>query len=198
MQCGHTSVDFDDVQHGGGAAAYRRDVLEQVGSFNPFLFSDEEPELCLRIRRAGYRIARLNQPIAYHYSDPASAISTLFARRSRNLYLGPGQALRLHLLSKFGVPYARERGFGLIPAAGIAAGIACAGITATNRDPRWALAWIGAVLSLVGADAARRHSLHQAVFSMVQRILFAEGTLRGFLMKTPDSARFPYMIEVIK
>ncbi len=190
--------DYDEVQHGGGAAAYRRDVLAQVGSFNPFLFSDEEPELCLRIRQTGYRIARLRQPIAYHYSDPSSAIATLFARRKRNLYLGPGQALRLHLRSKMLLPYARERGFGLAPAAGIAAGLACVGAALANRDPRWALAWIAGVLAVLGADALRRQSLYRALFSMVQRLLFVEGTLRGFFMQTPDSARFPYLIEVVK
>src|SRR5205814_10040498 len=40
----------------GGAALYRRSVLEHVGTFNPYLFSDEEPELYIRIRHAGYQV----------------------------------------------------------------------------------------------------------------------------------------------
>ena len=60
----------------GGAAMYRRSTLEEVGPFNPWMHSDGEPELCVRIRHAGYRILKLGHPIAYHYSDPDGIIST--------------------------------------------------------------------------------------------------------------------------
>src|SRR5205823_6133954 len=43
----------------GGAALYRRSVLEHVGTFNPFLYSDEEPELYLRISHAAYQVLQL-------------------------------------------------------------------------------------------------------------------------------------------
>ncbi|MGA7669525.1 MAG: glycosyltransferase [Nitrolancea sp.] len=194
----NTPVLYDTVPHGGGAAAYRRRVLEKVGSFNPYLFSDEEPELCLRIREAGYRVVKLRMPIADHYSDPAGAISTLFGRRKRNLYLGPGQALRLHAGTRMLMPYARERGFGLVPSAGVAAGLACATLALSERDLRWAAVWLGSVVAIFGVDSVRKRSPHRALFAMVQRILFAEGTVRGFLMRPSDPTKFPYMIEVIK
>lgn len=191
-------ADCVEVSHGGGAAAYRRSVLEEVGSFNPFLFSDEEPELCLRIREAGHRIVKLRLPIADHYSDPSDAISTLFGRRKRHLYLGPGQALRLHLRSPLLQPYARERGFGLVPGAGLTAGVACASISLVERDSRWVLAWASIVTAIIGIDSLRKRSLRRAVFGLVQRLLFAEGTVRGFMMRPSDPSKFPYMIEVIK
>lgn len=191
-------VGYDDVPHGGGAAAYRRSVLKQVGSFNPFLFSDEEPELCLRIRKSGYRIVKLRMPIANHFSDPAGAISTLFGRRSRNLYLGPGQALRLHARTPLLAAYARERGFGLLPGLGIGVGVVSMSLTAFNRDPRWLLGWTAGIVAMLGLDSMRKGSLSRALFSMVQRILFAEGTIRGFAMRPNDPSKFPYMIEVIK
>jgi glycosyltransferase involved in cell wall biosynthesis len=189
---------YADVPHGGGAAAYRRSVLDAVGSFNPYLFSDEEPELCLRIRHSGYRIVRLDRPIADHYSDPSGAISTLFGRRSRNLYLGPGQALRIHFGSSMLLPYARERGFGLVPGAGIAAGVASLGMALAARQPRWSLLWLGCVAALFVVDATRKRSLYRALFSMVQRLLFAEGTVKGFVASPADPSRYPCMIEVIK
>ncbi|HEX3721903.1 MAG TPA: glycosyltransferase [Nitrolancea sp.] len=189
---------FDEVPHGGGAAAYRRAVVDRVGSFNPYLFSDEEPELCLRIRHTGYRIVRLDRPIADHYSDPSGAISTLFGRRNRNLYLGPGQALRMHLGSGLLLAYARERGFGLLPGAGIAAGLASLAFTVAQRQPRWTLIWLGAVAALFAVDASRKRSLYRALFTMVQRLLFAEGTLKGFVANPSDPSRYPCMIEVIK
>lgn len=193
----HT-VPYTDVPHGGGAAAYRREVLAALGSFNPFLFSDEEPELCLRLREAGYRIVRLQLPISDHYSDPPSAIATLFARRKRNLYLGPGQALRLHLRSSLLLPYVKERGFGLIPVVGLALGAGCAVASAILRDPRMALAWLAGACALFAGDAVRRRSAHRALFGFVQRLLFAEGTMRGFLMRPAKPSDFTFMIEVIK
>jgi glycosyltransferase involved in cell wall biosynthesis len=191
-------ASFSEVTHGGGAAAYRRSVLDRVGSFNPYLFSDEEPELCLRIRHAGYRIVRLDRPIADHYSDPSGAISTLFGRRRRNLYLGPGQALRIHLGSGLLFPYARERGFGLLPVAGLALGVATLGMSLVFRQPRWAAFWLGIVATLFVADAARKRSMYRALFTMVQRLVFAEGTVKGFVGSPADPSRFPCMIEVIK
>ena len=189
---------FSEVTHGGGAAAYRRSVLDRVGSFNPYLFSDEEPELCLRIRHAGYRIVRLDRPIADHYSDPSGAISTLFGRRKRNLYLGPGQALRIHLGSGLLVPYARERGFGLVPVAGLALGMTMLGASLIFRQPRWMALWLGVIATLFAADATRKRSLYRALFTMVQRLVFAEGTVKGFIGSPADPSRFPCMIEVIK
>ena len=181
---------YDDVLHGGGAAAYRRSVLDEVGSFNPYLFSDEEPELCLRIREAGHRIVKLRLPIADHYSDPSGAITTLFGRRKRNLYLGPGQALRLHVGSPLLVRYAKERGFGLVPGAGMALGAACASMSVVERNPRWILAWATFVAAIFGIDSIRKHSLHRALFGLVQRFLFAEGTVRGFMMRPTDPVDF--------
>lgn len=198
VPCDVGRIPYDDVPHGGGAAAYRRAVLDEVGSFNPYLYSDEEPELCLRIREAGHRIVRLRLPIADHYSDPAAAISTLFGRRNRNLYLGPGQALRLHAGTSLLMPYARERGFGLVPGAAIAGGLACVALAATGRGPKWAVLWAGGIASVFGADAVRKHSIRKAAFGMAQRLLFAEGTVRGFLMRPSDPTKFPCMIEVIK
>jgi len=42
----------------GCCLAIRRAVLEQVGGFDPdYFLYQEETDLCLRVRRAGYRIA---------------------------------------------------------------------------------------------------------------------------------------------
>jgi glycosyltransferase involved in cell wall biosynthesis len=131
-----TGAAVVDVLHGGGAAMYRRSVLEQVGTFNPYLYSDEEPELCLRVRHAGYRVLRLPRPIAFHYSAPAEALSTLLGRRSRNLWLGYGQNIRYLSDSPLLWPYLRERGWAVAPALTL-----CSGVFARSRGyPPWPIA----------------------------------------------------------
>jgi len=50
----------------GGNVMMRVSVLEQVGGFNPDVIAGEEPELCLRVRRAGYRIERVGVDMVLH------------------------------------------------------------------------------------------------------------------------------------
>lgn len=50
----------------GGDALMRSAAVRQVGGFNPALIAGEEPELCLRLRRAGWRIWRLDEEMTLH------------------------------------------------------------------------------------------------------------------------------------
>lgn len=50
----------------GGIAMMRADALVKVGGFNPGLIAGEEPELCLRLRMAGFEIWRLDRDMTYH------------------------------------------------------------------------------------------------------------------------------------
>ena len=113
-----------EITNTGGAALHRRSVLEATGSFHPSLRSEEEPELCLRIRDAGHTVLHLDTPIALHYSTPARTVATLLARRRRRLYEGMGQVLRHHAGTPLGRTYLRERGYGVVPGLGLVAGAA--------------------------------------------------------------------------
>lgn len=50
----------------GGDALMRKDALAQVGGFNPALIAGEEPELCIRLRQAGWEIWRLDAEMTLH------------------------------------------------------------------------------------------------------------------------------------
>ncbi len=50
----------------GGIALVRIRALAAVGGFDASLIAGEEPELCVRLRRAGWRIWRLDAPMALH------------------------------------------------------------------------------------------------------------------------------------
>lgn len=50
----------------GGDALMRVDVFSLVGGFRANLIAGEEPELCVRIRQAGYKIWRLDAEMTYH------------------------------------------------------------------------------------------------------------------------------------
>ncbi|MEM6422050.1 MAG: glycosyltransferase family 2 protein, partial [Pseudomonadota bacterium] len=50
----------------GGDAMMRRDALAAVGGFREDLIAGEEPELCLRLTRAGWQIERLDAEMTGH------------------------------------------------------------------------------------------------------------------------------------
>ena len=53
----------------GGIAMFRVAALNAVEGFNPSMIAGEEPELCYRLRRAGWRIKRLDAAMAIHDGD---------------------------------------------------------------------------------------------------------------------------------
>jgi glycosyltransferase involved in cell wall biosynthesis len=50
----------------GGDALYRVSAFVDVGGFDPSVVAGEEPELCARLRRAGWRIHRLDAAMTVH------------------------------------------------------------------------------------------------------------------------------------
>lgn len=50
----------------GGDAMVRGLAFAQVGGFDPSLIAGEEPELCVRLRRAGWRIERIAHEMTLH------------------------------------------------------------------------------------------------------------------------------------
>jgi glycosyltransferase involved in cell wall biosynthesis len=195
----HTgSTGVVEVPHCGGAGMYRRAVLERVGTFNPYLRSDEEPELCIRIRHANYHVVCIDYPIAYHYSDPSEALSTLVARWKRNLYLGAGQNIRYHLGQELLWPYLKERGYGCVPGLGVVA--ACVSLLWSIRTVNWV--WFRSFtlllfIALVG-DAYRKGSVNRTMYSLLQRMLILDGTVRGFFMKPLPPREYPDRLDVIQ
>ncbi|GJQ59808.1 MAG: glycosyltransferase [Candidatus Scalindua sp. AMX11] len=187
-----------EIPYSGGAAIFRRSVLEQVGSFNPYLYSDEEPDLCIRIRHAGYRIIQLNYPIVYHYSDPDNKLTTQINRWRRDLFLGAGQNIRYHLGKDTFWTYFRERGYGLIPILGMLAGVISLLIFLLKEQFIWFAAWLVLMTLIITVDTIRKRCLYRAIFSLLLRLLIADGTVRGFLLKPLNPDSYPEEFDRIK
>lgn len=58
-----------DVPSCGGNALYRVEAFRGAGGFASTLIGGEEPELCLRLRRAGWRILRCGKEMVVHDAD---------------------------------------------------------------------------------------------------------------------------------
>lgn len=53
----------------GGDALMRRDALDEVGGYDPSLIAGEEPEMCVRLRAAGWEVWRLDAEMTLHDAD---------------------------------------------------------------------------------------------------------------------------------
>ncbi len=67
----------------GGDAMMRCTVFEDVGGFDPTLIAGEEPELCYRIREAGWRVWRLDHEMTLHDAD-MTKLSQFWKRARRS------------------------------------------------------------------------------------------------------------------
>ena len=50
----------------GGDAIYRASAFRQIAGFNESFIAGEEPELCFRLRKVGYRILRIDSEMTWH------------------------------------------------------------------------------------------------------------------------------------
>ena len=78
----------------GGVAMMRVSAFQEVGGFREGLPAGEEPELCLRLRKAGWRIWRDEAPMATH--DAAMLRFSQWWRRAVRAGHGYAQNAALH------------------------------------------------------------------------------------------------------
>jgi glycosyltransferase involved in cell wall biosynthesis len=183
---------------GGGVGLYRRTVLDEVGTFNPHLSSEEEPELGLRIRHAGYRILELDHPVAFHYNDAPVAFSSVMSRRNRNFHLGLGQAARYHLSDNLFWPWLKERWWEPGAALLLAAGLAASLLSLITYDFAWFGLWIFGLSLLLAVVAFRKQSLRGALVAGFNWFVMGEGFVRGFVMRPSPVETFHAEVQVIK
>lgn len=74
--------DVGDIVACGGNAMSRVEAFQDVGGFDASIFAAEDDELCLRLRRAGFRIHRLDSPMVTH-DTPLRSISQWWKRSKR-------------------------------------------------------------------------------------------------------------------
>ena len=78
----------------GGNAMMRANVLERAGGYRDDLIAGEEPELCVRLRAAGWKIWRLGEEMALH--DAAMTRFGQWWKRTKRGGYGYAQGAHLH------------------------------------------------------------------------------------------------------
>jgi cellulose synthase/poly-beta-1,6-N-acetylglucosamine synthase-like glycosyltransferase len=78
----------------GGDVMMRREALEAAGGYDPDTIVGEEAELCIRMRRKGWRIWQLDDEMTLH--DVAMTRLSQWWRRTRRVGYGYGEAVALY------------------------------------------------------------------------------------------------------
>jgi cellulose synthase/poly-beta-1,6-N-acetylglucosamine synthase-like glycosyltransferase len=130
----------------GGDVMMRREALAAVGGYDPDTIVGEEAEVCIRMRRKGWRIWRLDAEMTLH--DVAMTRFGQWWRRTRRVGYGYGEAVAL-----YGAPPERHKVGESRRALIWGVGLPAAAILGTVFVSPWALvlllAWPAQVLRLV-------------------------------------------------
>jgi GT2 family glycosyltransferase len=139
----------------GGDALMRADAVQAVGAFDPSLIAGEEPELCLRLRKAGWTIWRLNAEMTLH--DAAMTSFGQWWQRNRRAGHAYAEGAAMH-----GAPPERHKVAEAIRALVWAVGIPTAALIGGLLTP-WAflllLAWPLQILRLALCGVDPTHAL---------------------------------------
>lgn len=94
-------VPAGEQQECGGDFLVRSEAFEAVGGFNPTLIAGEEPELCVRLRAAGWRIFRIASEMTRH--DAAMTRFSQWWRRNVRGGHAFAEVARMHANSPHGI-----------------------------------------------------------------------------------------------
>lgn len=78
----------------GGDALMRTEAVQAVGGFDPTLIAGEEPELCVRIRRVGWKVWRMDREMTLH--DAAMTRMSQWWKRTRRAGYAFAEGAAMH------------------------------------------------------------------------------------------------------
>jgi len=189
---------FIEVPYFAGAALYRRSALEQVGGFNPYIISDEEPELCVRLRDAGYKLMSLPRLMCRNYTLPVKSWGYFVRRFRTNLWLGGGQVLRYHLRTGLLWTYLKERGTYVVYLIGVLISMITLLLTLLSGN----LVFFGSWMLVVGAFLVvywmKKRSLRRTWLSVAHQTFAAYGAVRGFWIRPRSPKEYPTDAEIVQ
>ena len=88
------NVPLGEQRACGGDALMRLTALDEVGGYNPALIAGEEPEMCVRLRAAGWKIWRIDTEMTLH--DAAMTRLGQFWSRARRAGHAWAEGAALH------------------------------------------------------------------------------------------------------
>jgi len=195
----YPTADYDSPPYLAGSAAYKREVIDKAGGFNPNLFSCEEEEIGARVRKAGYRMRRLRMQMSQHHPRHGKeSVSELFRRLRRRYFIGLGQLAR-YTFSQ-GLPIERPLApisrhlvfFGLMTA-----GVLAALVSLATADATAIAAWAISMTVLFALFAFKARELRKPAYYFLEWAVASPAVVYGMLLPTFGPDRLHATLEPI-
>ena len=177
-----------------GAALFKHDVLKKVGTYNPYLYGDEEAELSCRLRRAGYKLLKIPYNMAIHHRRNISAIKQFKNALTRKYYFGCGQTLRYSIgdIPLFLLHLVRFRLY-LLYITWIITGLVSVGISFVYEQSVFIFMWLAGTLTFFIIFSVKKKTIKGAFFSMLCWTLFSFGIFIGLAI-SPNRTELNYKV----
>lgn len=192
----YPNSDYREADYLAGSAAYKREVLDIAGGFNPFLYASEEAELGARLRKHGYVLRRLRIPMTKHfYKYRGETVTELLRRIGRGYYVGMGQFVRYVKSDDLPIPkpywtiHRHIEYFALL-----VLGVVALTVAAIFGKESYFLLWLGLLSLIFLVFALRSRSLRKPAYYFLEWTLTSPIVVWGVL-KTPRSVEeFPHIL----
>ncbi|MCL5256614.1 MAG: glycosyltransferase [Chloroflexi bacterium] len=174
----------------GGDALYRHSALNEAGTFNPYLAWNEEAELALRLRKAGYTLWRLPIAMTKHYSFPRGTYRETIRRFHVGFYPRAGRTLRATYNNGLAGRFIREFLMNyVVTGTYLFAGLLSA--FSAIFDRRWLKAWLACSGAIFVTYAIRKSSARSAFANLLARVMIVYGLVTGFFQGRQDPDQYP-------
>ena len=182
----------------GGAMLCKRLALLNVCGFQPFLKSEEEIDLSMRLRYAGYKVIILPYLICRHFCIPMGSWAGIVRRMKLDLWLGYGQVPRYHLGTPLFWTYLSEQGQFTAHILGVFITLMTLLFTLYLRNIAYFAGWLFILLMVILVFSVKKRSLRKALLSFLIHILIIYSSIRGFFMAPRSQKEYPTDVEIIK
>jgi len=186
------------VQYVGGASLYRRSAIEEVGGYQPFIRGEEDVDLCMRLRHAGYQVVRLPYLMSRHYCIPPLSLAGQLRRMRLSLWLGFGQVPRYYLGTGLFWKYLKERGSYVVFLLGMLISVITLLLTLFSGNLLFLGAWVLIVAAFLSVYLMRKRSLRKVCLSLSVQAFTAYSAVRGFLMAPHSPEEYPTDVEIVQ
>jgi glycosyltransferase involved in cell wall biosynthesis len=182
----------------GGNAIYRASALRAVGSFNPFLVSEEEGEVFGRLQKLGLTAIEDAGVMFTHHTERDESAQAFLTRIRKGFLRGPGQVLRASIGNGLFPYHARRFNRPLLTLLYLSAGLLALLYGIISGAFGLVLAWLASIALGFATLAIRRRSLGSATFLLVNWTACALSSVPPLLARPRDPQSFDPPIETLQ
>lgn len=186
---GEHGIEVKPLTRLRGIAAYRRAALAEVGCFNPYLRSEEEAELGLRLRKAGWKLMHLPFPMGCH-RRALPRVQAMWRAWQLGRVTGVGLAWRYACQHGLGTRFCFENLRATMAFAAACLLLSPALILWEEHYTRYALLFLYPLAVWMAAIALKKRELTGPISYLVTHLTILSGLLSGLFitrLAKPDS-----------